>query len=501
MHNNWLIPVPPVQESTSRPSKRREWSSFLASKLLSPLGYVIMFLVCAAIGIGVANYGLVFGAGFLALCFGIPFVYAAVAYPRFGITAFISMGYLIMWFYRMDLNFPLGTLMDAMDALLLLGMFIQLKRNKDAHILKGPVTTIIGIWIGYNLLEVANPSAESRLAWVYTVRTVALIMVIFFIFIYNIRTKAFIRFIIKLWLGFAFFAAAYAFKQQYFGFFPFEERYLNSDPVIFRLLFIGGSWRKFSIFSDPVVFAYTMAFSTILCVGLMTGPFSKTKKRMLFLLASFYVTTMLYSGTRGAYVLIPVAMMFYTILKFNRKILLLVSISAVILVALIFVPTSNGTLFRFQSAFKPSKDASYIVRKNNQKLIQPYILSHPMGGGMGATGTWGSRFSPGSYLASFPPDSGYIRVAVEMGWIGLFLMLLLVFTGLKTGINNYYSIRDPELKAYCFAMVLVLFAFHIANFPQEALVQYPSNINFYLVLALIVVTKRIDNEQNLLNES
>ena len=171
-------------------------------------------------------------------------------------------------------------------------------------------------------------------------------------------------------------------------------------------------------------------------------------------------------------------------------------VGAVLFVALIFIPTSNNTLYRFQSAFKPSNDASFNLRKNNQKRIQPYILSHPMGGGLGATGVWGLKFAPYSYLAHFPPDSGYVRVAVENGWIGLFLLCLLMFTVLKTGINNYYLIKDPELKSYCLGFILVIFAFHIGNYPQEALVQYPSNVNFYLTIALINVVMRIDNQQN-----
>jgi len=44
-------------------------------------------------------------------------------------------------------------------------------------------------------------------------------------------------------------------------------------------------------------------------------------------------------------------------------------------------------------------------------------------------------------------------------------------------------------------MVLIVFAFHIGNYPQEALVQFPSNVYFYLVTALIVVIKRIDDQQ------
>jgi len=52
--------------------------------------------------------------------------------------------------------------------------------------------------------------------------------------------------------------------------------------------------------------------------------------------------------------------------------------------------------------------------------------------------------------------------------------------------------KDPELKNYCLAMTLVVFAYNIANFPQEALVQYPSNVFFYLEVALIEITFRLD---------
>jgi hypothetical protein len=496
MDSKWIIPVAIGKGGKSGPSGKREWSYFLAQKLGTPAGFLFLFLICVGIGVGIAVYGLIFGILTLVVLLGVPIVYTLVAYPRIGITIFISMAYLLMWIYRMGIPFPLGTVMDGMEVLFLLGLFIHLKRNRDLYMLKGQITNLILVWMVYNIVEVANPFAASRVAWVFTVRTIAVVMIMYFIFLYNIRTKEFIRFLLKLWLGFAFFAAAYCFKQEHFGFFPFEERYLHSDPNIAYLLFLGGTWRKFSIFSDPVVYAYTMAFSSLLCFCLMTGPFSKAKKWGLLLLACFYIMNMLYSGTRGAYVLIPAGMLLFCIIKYNKYILIAASVFAVIMVVVIYIPTSNYTLFRFQSAFKPSEDASYKLRKFNQKRIQPYIISHPLGGGLGSTGEWGERFSPGTYLAHFAPDSGYIRVAVEMGSIGLFLILLLMYTILKTGINNYYSIRDPELKTYCFAMVVIIFAFHIANFPQEALVQFPSNVNFYLVTSLIIVTKRIDNQQN-----
>ncbi len=493
MERDFIIPISGDRKLSFGKSLKK---FFLINKLSSPLGYALIFVMMALIGVGIAKYGFVFGALIVVASVAVPVVYGIVAYPRFGIIVFLIMAYFIMWFLRMGVNFPLGTLMDGMEGLFILSLFINQKKKKDWSVFKGPMTTMILVWITYNIIEVANPTAESRMAWLYTVRSVAVVMFMYFIFLYYITTKQFIRIIFKLWIGLAFFAAAYAFKQEHFGFFGFEESYLHSNPIIENLLFIAGVWRKFSIFSDPVAFAYNMVSASLLCIGLLTGPIAQWKKVVLFVLVAFFLVNMLSSGTRGAFVLIPAALLLLAVLKYSRKVLALVSIAGIFIAILIFIPTSNPALYRFQSAFRPSEDASFNVRTINQKRIQPYILSHPLGGGLGATGAWGVRFAPNSYLANFPPDSGYVRVAVELGWVGLLIFCILMFTVLKTGINNYYGIKDPELKSYCLSCVLIVFALNIGNYPQEALVQFPSNVYFYLVLALIAVTMRLDKQQN-----
>ncbi len=469
---------------------------FYLDKLNSTAGYIILILFFSLIAAGMAKFGLLFGVFILLIFIAVPIVYTIVAYPKIGIVLFLTMTYLIFLFLRLGVNFPLGTLMDGIEALFLINLLWEQKKHPNWGLFKGPISKMIIVWIIYNLAEVANPSTEARIAWVYTVRSVAIVMVMYFIFLQNIDTEKYIKIIFKLWLGLAFIGAIYGLKQEFLGFFPFEDAYLHSDPNIANLLFIGGTWRKFSIFNDPVIFAYTMVVTSCLCIGLMTGPISKKKKWILRFLMFTYIDSMLYSGTRGAFVLIPAAMLIYCILKFNKTILIMLVVSAIGFVVLINMPTSNNTLYRFQTAFKPNNDLSYLVRKNNQKRIQPYILSHPLGGGLGSTGEWGLRFAPNSYLAHFPPDSGYVRVAVECGWLGLIILCTLMFTILKTGINNYYAIKDPTLKSYSLAMLLIVFAFHIGNFPQEALVQFPSNVFFYLVAALIVILRRLDDQKN-----
>jgi len=168
---------------------------------------------------------------------------------------------------------------------------------------------------------------------------------------------------------------------------------------------------------------------------------------------------------------------------------------------MIFVPTSNGTIKRFQSAFRPTEDASFNERAKNQAFIKPYIQSHPFGAGLGAVGIWGQRFAPNSPLSKFPPDSSYVRIAVELGSVGLLLFCTLIFVALKTGINNFFLIKDPELKNYTLGMVMVIFAFAIASYPQQSIVQFPSNIIFYLSIALINVLKRLDDEKQIAEKS
>jgi putative inorganic carbon (hco3(-)) transporter len=429
---------------------------------------------------------------------GLPAIYTIIAYPKTGILLLIVSAYIIMFLGRFNLSFPMGTVMDVIEFLLIISFFLKQKYEQNWNFAKNKITAVVVMWICYNLLEALNPSADSRLAWLYAVRPIALVAMTYFLFQFYIRDIKFIRTIFKLWIGLSVIVAVYALKQEYFGFADFEMKWIKADPIITNLYFIGNHWRKFSIFSDPVSFAYNMVISSILCVCLMTGPLSSRKKIVLGLLSCLFFIAMLYSGTRGAYVLYPITFAFYSVLKYNKRVMLMGAVLVVVAVVLIFMPTSNYTLYRFQTAFKPNKDASYLLRKANQKRIQPFIQSHPLGGGIGSTGVWGKRFSPYSELASFPPDSGYVRVAVEMGWLGLLIFCTFIFVVLRTGVNNFFLISDPELKSYCLAMVMILFALNMGNYPQEALVQYPINIYFYMCIALLNLTLKLDKETNVI---
>lgn len=474
--------------------KKLKWAFFI-EKLYNPIGIGFLVLFAAIIAIGTFKFGVLFGALLLGLLIGLPAIYAIVAYPKFGILVLLILAYLLFYMGRLGVPGPLGTVIDLVQLLLIIGTLLSLRRNRNWEILKGPISTMILIWIAYNLIQIGNPSAVSRLAWVFTVRSVAIVMLSYFVFVYNIRSLKYVKIIFKVWLVLSIYAALYAAKQEYIGFSAGEEEYLHSDPEIAGLLFIAGHWRKFSIFSDPVSFAYNITMASIFCIALISGKQPLIRKLILTGLAMLFFISSLYSGTRGANVLIPVALILFAILNYNKKVLIFSCIAAVFMAFLINVPTGDPNLLRFQTAFAPNDDPSYKLRKFNQKRIQPYILSHPIGFGLGATGGWGKRFGDGSVVSQFQPDSGYIRVAVELGPVGLIIFCTLMFTIMRMGINNFYQIKDPEIKNYSLAILMVIFAYNIANFPQEALVQFPSNVYFSLDIALLTVLRRLDDEK------
>lgn len=466
---------------------------FLSEKLNNPEGLILLTLFSITCSFLIYKQGVAGGILLLLMMIGLPAVYGIVRFPKFGILVIFIAAYLVMWIYGMISSIPLGTVMDGIQALLILGFFIAQKQRPDWSLFKQPIGIIILIWVAYNILQVVNPSAASRLAWVYTIRSVALVALMYFIFSYNIRTLRFVKLLLKIWLLLAVFAALYAFKQEYIGFTSWEERALQ-NPEVRSLLFINGHWRKFSIFSDPVAFAYNMVSATLFCISMLFSNLSKLKKAMLLTMAILFFLAMLLSGTRGAYVLVPAGLILLAILKLNKSMVFFSLGAGLIMATLIFMPSSSPSIQRFQSAFRPSEDASFNVRAVNQAKIQPFIQSHPFGGGLGSTGTWGQRFSPNSELANFPPDSGYVRVAVETGSVGLLLICTLMVVILITGINNSFRINDPELRSYCTAMTVIIFAYAVGNYPQEAIVQFPSNIYFYFFAAILVVMKRLDRD-------
>ena len=214
-------------------------------------GFLVFSIAATAIAIMVANGGMTPGIMLVALMVGVPVVYFLIVKPEFGIMVYLNYAYTMMLMIRYGINAPLGTIMDGFMGLFILGIFIHMKKKREWELFKNPISTVILIWVGYNIFEVVNPAAASRMSWLGALRTVALVALYFFVFLLHVRTRKFLYIIVKWWLLVSMINACYAFKQEYIGFFDFEQRYLDSDPNIGQLLFLAGFLRRFHENKNP----------------------------------------------------------------------------------------------------------------------------------------------------------------------------------------------------------------------------------------------------------
>ncbi|MBE2230856.1 MAG: O-antigen ligase family protein [Chitinophagaceae bacterium] len=283
--------------------------------------------------------------------------------------------------------------------------------------------------------------------------------------------------------------------QEWFGFFAFELDWVWSVPGRAGLYFLdNGMMRKFSILSDPAAFGIIMASTSVVMLVMMLH-LKKWKWKTGYALTAFFVILgVAYSGTRTAYFVIAAGVALYFLMNIsNKRTLVFASACLLGFAFILYGPIyGNPTINRIRSTFQFSEDASLKVRDENRKFIQPYIYSNPIGGGLATSGMAGLDYNPGHILAGFPPDSGFVKTAIETGWVGFSLQCLLYFLILQSGVRAYYRARNKFLRIVVLAALVSVFTFVIAQYGQEAIGQVPGCFLFYSCLAIIVRARQFE---------
>ena len=106
-----------------------------------------------------------------------------------------------------------------------------------------------------------------------------------------------------------------------------------------------------------------------------------------------------------------------------------------------------------RTAFRPTEDASYIVRKENQKKLAEYLKYKPFGEGLGLGGVEARKY--GSRLTTLIPHDSFScqKTRMETGIVGLVLFLIIYVSALlrgcylimfrKSRITNYAEYSQP----------------------------------------------------------
>ncbi len=464
------------------PQWQIEYKSLILLCTLITASFLIAFLV--------GTYGYTTGISILAILIGIPLLYKSVADSNFGFFVLLVYSYFLALIGRLFLptRLPMGIGIELLETLILLGILVGGSKNKKINWenFRNPVTYLFLVYQAYNVLQVANPNAVSLAGWITSTRGLVFDLVIYFILVKLYTNLNLIKKFTIAWLFLSLLAALYGIYQEIFGYQDFEWLDIYSTPGAINLIQNWDFLRKFSFLTDVTTFGIVMAYSGLFCAVLALGPFNWKRKVLLVGCSLVMFVSMSFSGTRTATAMVPAGFFLYILMHINNRRTLIILICLVVaFIVLLYGPFYGGTITRLRTTFQPSKDASMNVREVNRARAQPYIQSHPIGGGVNTTDSEGEALSPGHQFAGFPTDSGFLKTAITIGWIGLSILMALYFAVISIGVTNYYKAKDPMIKVLYCGYITVFFSLIIANYAQWAMGQKPVGLLVFSIFVLM----------------
>jgi len=459
---------------------------------LSIVGLVAFAITLAMLVIYFEILGI---AALFAFPIGIVFFYWVMQKPSNALDLTLICAFFAIGAIRYVSSLPLGLTVDFALILAIVSAIFHTNIKTDFKKLKNSLILVSLIWMGYNIAEIVNPEARSMAAWFYAVRGTALylILTVPLTLLYANSIKDLDRFI-KFIMLFSLLASFWGLRQYYIGLDGAENSWLDSGPRSTHVLF--GNLRVFSFFSDAGQFGAGIAQAGLMAAILALGPFQMRTKLIYTALSLLFFYLMILSGTRGALIVPVGGALAYLFASKNFKIML----GGLVVLGLIFsflkyttIAQDNYQVRRMRSALDP-EDASLNVRRENQKKFKSYLQNRPFGGGIGTSGSWGQRFSPGTFLAETPNDSWYVKIWAEMGIVGLSLHLtILIFIALMA-LLKIWNVKDEGLKQKLLALFAGYIGIVLASYGNPILGQMPTGIVIYMSWAYLYLAPDLDKE-------
>ncbi len=343
----------------------------------------------------------------------------------------------------------------------------------------------------FYLLEIGNPNNVQEAwnigithYWVYPFALALVVPV-------AIRDRKGIEWILFIWSLFVLLAAFKGYWQKSHGFNE-RERYFLYVLGGFRTHIIWSGIRYFSLFSDAANYGVhsAMAATTFAISAFFVRRFWMKVYYIIITLGAIYGIGI--SGTRAA-VAVPLAgIITYALVSKNWK-NISISLITVIGVFSFFYFTnigdSNQYIRKMRTAFRPTQDASYLVRVENRKKMKELMAERPFGYGISLSK--GERFAP-KELMPYPPDSWLVSVWIETGIVGL--VLYLVIHGVLFAWCSWillFRIMNKRLRGLLAAWLCMNAGFFVAAYAND-IMQYPNSIIVYTGFALCFAGPYID---------
>lgn len=470
----------------------------LKRNYISPLAVTLFVFT---IGLGAVIYNVLFGTWdeIAYACF-FPFflivLVKTVQNPFIGLCFVFTFNYFFIPWYRYTQRTGLSVWYDVSIVLLFIILLVYSAYHEGKVSWKHArnILTIGGLfWSLYTAAEIINPTAVAE-AWIYSRGTIYSTLVISLVSVLIMTSYKRLRIIMFMLSIFTLFAVAKATYQKYAGFDDIEMDMLI-ETEMYKTHLLANITRYFSFFTDAGNFGSNMGFASVL-FGISAIFISKRSTRIYYIIVTILsIYALFISGTRGA-MFVPIGgIILFTFLSKNLKLMgttVVLGLFLYIFFAFTYIGEGNPSIKRMRSAFRPTEDPSYLVRKENQKKLAVYLKHKPFGEGLGLGGVEASKY--GSRLTTTTPhDSFYVKLWMETGIVGLILFLIIyVCTLLRGCYLIMFRIKNEELRGILTAIACGIFGLMISAYGNAFFGQFPTGLTVILFLSVLLNGEHID---------
>jgi hypothetical protein len=261
----------------------------------------------------------------------------------------------------------------------------------------------------------------------------------------------------------------YGLWQNFVGFFPFEEAWVDSVRDKYVTLVAYDKIRAFSTFPSVTEFINFMAVVLLLCCSKLIF---KDKNWFFFvLLGAISLACIMYAGIRGVVVMLVLStIVVYSVRHYRRPFKIILSVSTVFLLVFLFITIAGQVEFSEESApliehligglTEPLNPQKSSLLYHLDSLVRGIITgsANPLGFGLGSTNLAGSKF--GGINMSTEIDLTDILLAT--GWSGGIIAFIIVAVTIFQAAR--LNMRYPGNRRYFLALwILLYFGGHWLN--------------------------------------
>jgi len=364
--------------------------------------------------------------------------------------------------------------------------WIIIKREK---IFKTPNILIICLFLFISLISIlySQNQLTSITEWV----RISSIFAIYFLTFHLIKTKYDLQLIQK-----AFLVSAIA---------PF---FVGLLQIITKtgLADESGFLRIYSIFAHPNALSYFLVIILTLLIYFFI--IAENQKIKIFYLVSIILNFILliFTYSRGAWLALLITLLLLGVLKYRKlllKSLVIISFFTILIFSInLFFQNYNSSIFlnfdlsrRIIKSFSSSHNSSISWRIDLwQEMAKTFWKKPFLGYGIGGFEKESLKIN-GLYAGSYEAHNDYLRLAIELGLIGLTVYILLILITLNKIIKIYKKLEDKNLKIFCLCFLCLFISLFIVSFTENILRNTIVQWLLWSFIALIFKSTKIEKEK------